>query len=78
MTYGEPDRGCPSWSLTEGQSWPLIRQALEAGINFCDTPTSLTATEIVLATRVRLAMRPGPNGSGLSRKAIFAEIDATA
>jgi len=33
--------------------------------------------EIVLATKVHGAMRKGPNGSGLSRKAIFAEIDAS-
>ncbi|MFJ9030238.1 aldo/keto reductase [Streptomyces sp. NPDC102274] len=31
--------------------------------------------EIVLATKVHGAMRPGPNGGGLSRKAIFTEID---
>jgi aryl-alcohol dehydrogenase (NADP+) len=31
--------------------------------------------EIVLATKVHGTMRPGPNGGGLSRKAIFAEID---
>jgi aryl-alcohol dehydrogenase-like predicted oxidoreductase len=31
--------------------------------------------EIVLATKVHGAMRPGPNGGGLSRKAIMAEID---
>lgn len=33
--------------------------------------------EIVLATKVFNRMRPGPNGQGLSRKAIFAEIDAS-
>jgi 1-deoxyxylulose-5-phosphate synthase len=33
--------------------------------------------EIVLATKVHGAMRPGPNGGGLSRKAILAEIDAS-
>jgi 1-deoxyxylulose-5-phosphate synthase len=33
--------------------------------------------EIVLATKVHGQMRPGPNGSGLSRKAIMAEIDAS-
>ncbi len=33
--------------------------------------------EIVLATKVHGRMRPGPNGGGLSRKAIFAEIDAS-
>jgi 1-deoxyxylulose-5-phosphate synthase len=33
--------------------------------------------EIVLATKVHGVMRPGPNGRGLSRKAIMAEIDAS-
>jgi len=31
--------------------------------------------EIVLATKVNGVMRPGPNGGGLSRKAIMADID---
>jgi 1-deoxyxylulose-5-phosphate synthase len=31
----------------------------------------------VLATKVNGRMRPGPNGAGLSRKAIFAEIDSS-
>jgi aryl-alcohol dehydrogenase (NADP+) len=33
--------------------------------------------EIVLATKVHGRMRPGPNGAGLSRKAIMGEIDAS-
>ncbi len=33
--------------------------------------------EVVIATKVHGRMRPGPNGQGLSRKAIFAEIDAS-
>lgn len=33
--------------------------------------------EIVLATKVHGRMRPGPNGAGLSRKAILQEIDAS-
>jgi aryl-alcohol dehydrogenase-like predicted oxidoreductase len=33
--------------------------------------------EIVLATKVHGRMRPGPNGAGLSRKAILTEIDAS-
>ncbi|WP_327174895.1 aldo/keto reductase [Streptomyces sp. NBC_01335] len=37
MTYGEPDRGHPVWSLDEEDSRPLIKHALEAGINFFDT-----------------------------------------
>jgi aryl-alcohol dehydrogenase (NADP+) len=31
--------------------------------------------EVVIATKVHGRMRPGPNGAGLSRKAILAEID---
>ncbi|MBP2111025.1 aldo/keto reductase [Paenibacillus silagei] len=34
-----------------------------------------TRDEIVLATKVHGRMRPGPNGGGLSRKAILSEID---
>ena len=33
--------------------------------------------EVVLATKVNGRMRPGPNGAGLSRKSILAEIDAS-
>ncbi len=33
--------------------------------------------EVVIATKVHGRMRPGPNGAGLSRKAIFTEIDAS-
>lgn len=31
--------------------------------------------EVVIATKVHGRMRPGPNGEGLSRRAIFAEVD---
>ncbi len=33
--------------------------------------------EVVIATKVHGRMRPGPNGAGLSRKAIMMEIDAS-
>src|SRR6476469_827452 len=92
MTYGVPDRGVHEWTLDEEASRPLIRQALEAGINFFDTANVYsdgTSEEIVgkalrdfanrdeigLATKVHGRTRPGPNGSGLSRKAIMTEID---
>ncbi|PZQ86610.1 MAG: alcohol dehydrogenase [Leifsonia xyli] len=94
MTYGEPSRGAHAWTLDEETSRPLIRAALEAGINFLDTANvySLGSSEeivgraikdfakrdeIVLATKVCQRMRPGPNGAGLSRKAIFSELDAS-
>jgi 1-deoxyxylulose-5-phosphate synthase len=92
MTYGAPDRGNHAWTLNEEQSRPLIRQALEAGINFLDTANTYSdgtseeivgravrdfarRDELVIATKVYVRMRPGPNGAGLSRKAILAEID---
>ncbi len=92
MTFGEPDRGNHAWTLGEEESRALIRQALEAGINFLDTANTYSdgsseeivgraiksfakREDIVLATKVFNRMRPGPNGAGLSRKAIFDEID---
>jgi aryl-alcohol dehydrogenase (NADP+) len=35
----------------------------------------VTREEVVIATKVNGRMRPGPNGQGLSRKAILSEID---
>ena len=37
MSFGEPERGNHPWSLGEDAAIPVIRQALEAGINFFDT-----------------------------------------
>ena len=92
MTYGEPNRGHPVWSLDEEASRPLIKHALDAGVNFFDTANMYSQgsarrnlgralkdfakrDDVVVATKVRHPMRSGPNGAGLSRKAIFAEID---
>ncbi|MEU1707433.1 aldo/keto reductase [Streptomyces sp. NPDC005706] len=92
MTYGLPDRGTHEWTLDEAASRPLIRQALEAGVNFFDTANVYSdgtseeivgkalrdfadRDEIVLATKVHGRTRPGPNGQGLSRKAVLTEID---
>ena len=36
-----------------------------------------TRDDVVIATKVSGRMRPGPNGSGLSRRAIMTEIDAS-
>ena len=40
MTYGEPGRGNHAWTLPEESSRPLLKQALDAGINFFDTANS--------------------------------------
>jgi aryl-alcohol dehydrogenase-like predicted oxidoreductase len=37
MTFGEPERGNHRWTLTEEASRPLIKRAVELGINFFDT-----------------------------------------
>jgi aryl-alcohol dehydrogenase-like predicted oxidoreductase len=37
MSYGEPTRGNHAWTLTEEDSIPLIRRAVELGITFFDT-----------------------------------------
>lgn len=40
MTFGEPDRGKHAWTLPEESSRPIIKHALEGGINFFDTANS--------------------------------------
>ncbi|MEA5454949.1 aldo/keto reductase [Sinomonas sp. JGH33] len=94
MSFGDPQRGNHPWSLPEEESRPLIKQAIEGGINFFDTANVYsdgTSEEIVgralkdfadrdwvvLATKVHGRMHEGPNGGGLSRKAIMTEIDAS-
>ncbi len=94
MTFGVPGRGTHDWTLREEDSRPLIRQALEAGINFLDTANVYSdgtseeivgralneyasREDVVVATKVHGRMRKGPNGAGLSRKAILHEIDAS-
>jgi aryl-alcohol dehydrogenase-like predicted oxidoreductase len=94
MTYGEPQRGNHPWTLGEAESRPLIKKALDLGINFFDTANVYSdgsseeivgralkdyvpRDQVVLATKVNGPMRKDPNGQGLSRKAIMAEIDAS-
>jgi aryl-alcohol dehydrogenase (NADP+) len=43
MSFGDPARGTHPWSLDEEASRPLIRRALEAGINFFDTANVYSA-----------------------------------
>jgi aryl-alcohol dehydrogenase-like predicted oxidoreductase len=92
MSYGEPQRGNHEWTLSEEESRPLIRAAVDAGINFFDTANVYSdgsseeivgralaeftrREDTVIATKVHGRMHEGPNGAGLSRKAIFAELD---
>ncbi|WP_061717465.1 aldo/keto reductase [Pantoea trifolii] len=90
MTYGDPTRGNHAWTLPEESSRPLIKQALEAGINFFDTANSYSdgsSEEIVgralkdFAPRDQVVVAtkvyfPLSNLSqGLSRKNILQSID---
>ena len=91
MSYGVEQR---AWRLSEADSRPFIRHALDLGINFFDTADMYGGGEseqvlgralaefsqrddIVIATKIFYPTRPGPNGRGLSRKAIFAGIDGS-
>jgi aryl-alcohol dehydrogenase-like predicted oxidoreductase len=95
MSYGKVKTGATTrwpWTLSEEDSRPFIKSALDLGINFFDTANvysdgesevvlgrairDLTSRDaVVIATKVWAVMRPGPNGHGLSRKAIFSELD---
>ncbi|KQT51548.1 alcohol dehydrogenase [Devosia sp. Leaf420] len=95
MTYGAADQGNHSWTLSEEESRPFIRQALDLGITFFDTANVYSdgsseeivgrafkdfvrREDIVLATKVNGATRrTDANATGLSRRAIMREIDAS-
>ena len=92
MGFGDAANWVHKWVLTEEESRPVIRHALELGINFFDTANVYSIgvseeilgralkdfarrDEVIIATKVRGRVREGPNGEGLSRKAILGEID---
>lgn len=92
MSFGVPERGTHQWVLNEELSRPIIKKALDDGINFFDTANAYSdgtseeiigralkefanRDEIVIATKVYMRTHKGPNGAGLSRKSIMAEID---
>src|SRR3954454_2380875 len=92
MGFGDAERWVHKWVLDEECSRPIIKKALDLGINFFDTANVYSIgmseeilgralkdfanrDEIVIATKLHGKMHDGPNGSGLSRKAILSEID---
>jgi aryl-alcohol dehydrogenase-like predicted oxidoreductase len=95
MSYGQaktPGMLTWPWTLSEEDSRPFIKRAVDLGVNFFDTANVYSngesegvlgrairdfalRDEVVLATKVNGPMRPGPNGRGLSRKAILSEVD---
>jgi len=94
MSFGDPGAGAHEWTLDEEVSRPILRRAVEVGVNFFDTANVYSAgtseeivgralkeltdrDEVVIATKVHGQMHEGPNGRGLSRKAIIAECEAS-
>ena len=92
MSLGAAGNDFNPWALDLSDSKPLIKRALDLGINFFDTANIYSGgaseevvgrtlkelanrDEVVIATKVYAPMRQGPNAGGLSRKAIFNEID---
>ena len=94
MGFGDAQRWVHKWVLNEENSRPVIKKALDMGINFFDTANVYsigkseeilgralkdfaTRDEVVIGTKLHGKMREGPNGGGLSRKAILSEIDSS-
>lgn len=92
MGFGDPNSGFHEWVLEEKESLPVVKKALDMGINFFDTANiysygasekilgkALNAyakrDEIVVATKAYMKMKQAPNSGGLSRKALFYQID---
>ncbi len=91
MTFGSPQWA--PWVLDEEASRPIIARALDLGINFFDLADMYSAGaseevvgrtladrprhKLVLATKLYNPMSDDPNDRGLSRKHVFAAIDAS-
>ncbi|ENK3127462.1 aldo/keto reductase [Salmonella enterica] len=90
MTFGEPSRGNHAWTLSEESSRPIIKRALEGGINFFDTANSYSdgsSEEIVgralrdfarrdeVVVATKVFHRVGDLPEGLSRAQILRSID---
>lgn len=80
------------WTLPETEALPVIKQAIDLGINFFDTANIYSygsseeilgkalkqyanRDEIVVATKAFMGLKNAPNNRGLSRKALFYQID---
>jgi len=57
MTFGVPDAGVHSRTLGEADSRPIIKRAVELGINFFDTANSYSAG----TSKLFLCQKPRPS-----------------
>lgn len=50
MTFGDPDAGTHPWTMGEAESRPIVKHAVEQGINFFDTANSYSAgtSEVII------------------------------
>ena len=55
MTFGDPDAGTHPWTLGEEASRPIVKHAVEQGINFFDTANSYSAgtSEVIIGKLLR-------------------------
>ena len=96
MTFGtNPGRFGQIHGLDQDASTAMVRQALDAGINFIDTANVYTTgqseefvggalkalgvrrADVVVATKAMGAMGEGRNDSGIGRKHLLEQIDAS-
>ena len=95
MTFGNKPSGFFQHDLDQERSTELVKQALDAGVNFIDTANLYTAgqseefvggalkalgvrrSDVVIATKAMGAMGEGRNDSGIGRKHLLDQIDAS-
>ena len=85
MSFGGAKSGYFAWTLGYEKAAPIIKRAIDLGINFFDTADMYSdgkseevlgravkgqRNDLVIATKVYNPMGPGPNDRGLSRKHI--------
>ncbi len=85
MSFGGAKSGSFEWTLGYEKAAPIIKRAIDLGINFFDTADMYSEgrseevlgravkgrrDDLVIATKVYNPMGPGPNDRGLSRKHI--------
>lgn len=90
MSFGS--RAWRPWVVEEREALPILRRAMDLGVNFLDTANMYSLgeserivgkaiegrrDELVLATKVYHAMGSGPNEQGLSRKHVLREIEGS-
>ncbi len=92
MTFGGKGMFAVAGTLGQAEANNLVARALGAGVNFFDTANVYSEGEserllgralgarrkdVILATKVRGRVGPGPNDIGLSRKHVLDSIDAS-